>query len=96
MHAHTVQGCVCDEGWAGYDCSQRQCPRGDDVDTPAVGQQHETIRIGCSLTAGRCDSPPLHLMTIITNMSVMLTVTAMSVASKLCSAVKCSSSVASH
>lgn len=25
-----IQGCVCDPGYQGYDCSERQCPRGDD------------------------------------------------------------------
>lgn len=28
--ADKVQACVCDPGFAGVDCSQRQCPRGDD------------------------------------------------------------------
>lgn len=29
-----VQGCLCDDGWLGYDCSQRRCPYGDDPHTP--------------------------------------------------------------
>jgi len=29
-----VQGCLCDDGWQGYDCSLRRCPYGDDPDTP--------------------------------------------------------------
>lgn len=29
-----VQGCLCDDGWQGYDCSERRCPYGDDPHTP--------------------------------------------------------------
>ena len=29
-----VQGCLCDDGWQGFDCSLRRCPYGDDPDTP--------------------------------------------------------------
>lgn len=28
--AHILHGCVCDPGWMGHDCSQMECPRGDD------------------------------------------------------------------
>lgn len=28
--AHILHGCVCDPGWVGHDCSQLECPRGDD------------------------------------------------------------------
>lgn len=28
--ATKIQGCKCDGGWEGYDCSLRMCPRGDD------------------------------------------------------------------
>lgn len=28
-----VHGCVCDAGYAGYDCTLRTCPRGDDPET---------------------------------------------------------------
>eukprot|EP01038_Epipyxis_sp_PR26KG_P012023 gene12023-16094_t len=28
--ADMLQGCVCDEGWEGYDCSSRVCPKGRD------------------------------------------------------------------
>ena len=28
--ATKIQGCKCDGGWEGYDCSERMCPRGDD------------------------------------------------------------------
>ena len=28
--ADILYGCVCDPGWIGHDCSQLECPRGDD------------------------------------------------------------------
>ena len=28
--ADVLHGCVCDPGWIGYNCSQLECPRGDD------------------------------------------------------------------
>ena len=28
-----IYGCLCDDRWAGYDCSQQRCPTGDDPDT---------------------------------------------------------------
>lgn len=28
--ADILHGCVCDPGWTGFDCSQLECPRGDD------------------------------------------------------------------
>jgi len=31
--ADKFQGCKCDGGWGGNDCSLRQCPRGDDPET---------------------------------------------------------------
>merc|ERR1719262_781436 len=31
--AKKFQGCRCDGGWGGNDCSLRQCPRGDDPET---------------------------------------------------------------
>jgi len=29
-----VQGCLCDDGWQGFDCGERRCPYGDDPHTP--------------------------------------------------------------
>ncbi|CAM9386537.1 unnamed protein product [Pylaiella littoralis] len=48
--AHIVHGCVCDPGWAGHDCSQLECPRGDDPFT--TGQQNEKLRIVCEADSG--------------------------------------------
>lgn len=28
-YGHNLLACQCDEGWAGWDCVQRECPRGD-------------------------------------------------------------------
>jgi hypothetical protein len=48
--AHKIQGCLCDEGFSGYDCSLRECPRGDDPLT--TGQQNEILRLVCQADAG--------------------------------------------
>jgi len=45
-----IQGCVCDLGWHGYDCSLRDCPRGDNFLT--TGQKNEKMRLQCNATAG--------------------------------------------
>jgi len=40
------QGCRCDGGWGGNDCSLRQCPRGDDPETQCaddLGNDKQTI-----------------------------------------------------
>jgi len=40
------QGCNCDGGWGGNDCSLRQCPRGDDPETQCaddLGNDKQTI-----------------------------------------------------
>ena len=43
-----IFGCACDDGWDGYDCSRRHCPKGDDPLTAGVD---EIQLIDC-----RCDS----------------------------------------
>lgn len=35
--ANILHGCVCDPGWIGHDCSQLECPRGDDPFTTVGG-----------------------------------------------------------
>eukprot|EP00753_Platysulcus_tardus_P000084 PLAT10071.2.p1 GENE.PLAT10071.2~~PLAT10071.2.p1 ORF type:complete len:670 (-),score=206.73 PLAT10071.2:72-2081(-) len=44
--ANLVQGCVCDAGWQGYDCSLRACASGDDPQT--TGQLDEIQELTCS------------------------------------------------
>lgn len=43
-------GCVCDEFYAGYDCSLRDCPVGDDPMTS--GQANEIQQLVCTATSG--------------------------------------------
>jgi hypothetical protein len=43
-----IQGCKCDGGWSGFDCSLRMCPRGDDPLTPCPPA-------GSSASDGQCD-----------------------------------------
>lgn len=38
-----IQGCICDEGFEGHDCSLRSCPRGDDPRTTAQRREVQTI-----------------------------------------------------
>ena len=45
-----IKGCRCDEGFEGYDCSLRSCPRGDDPET--YGQLNEVQMISCVATGG--------------------------------------------
>jgi len=45
-----VFGCDCDAGWAGYDCSLRTCPRGDDPGTR--GQRNEVQLLECLADSG--------------------------------------------
>eukprot|EP00941_MAST-03F_sp_MAST-3F-sp1_P005454 g5454.t1 len=40
-----IYGCLCDESWTGYDCSERMCPTGDDVMT--TGQTNEVQLLSC-------------------------------------------------
>lgn len=45
-----VQGCHCDPGYAGYDCSKRLCPRGDD---PFTRNQVNAVQFfKCTGTSG--------------------------------------------
>ena len=48
--ATMVYGCHCDEGYEGYDCSLRSCPKGDDPMT--YGQQDEMQLLSCRGTEG--------------------------------------------
>eukprot|EP00937_MAST-01D_sp_MAST-1D-sp2_P003939 g3939.t1 len=36
--ADMIRGCICDEGYRGYDCSQRECIKGDDPLTAGVDE----------------------------------------------------------
>jgi hypothetical protein len=50
-----LQGCMCDEGYEGYDCSLRSCPVGDDMRTPNdvhAKQYHEVQALTCTATSG--------------------------------------------
>ena len=47
--ADRIYGCICDEGWTGYDCSERECTYGDDPNT--YGQVNEVQLFEC---AGTC------------------------------------------
>jgi hypothetical protein len=33
--ADSIQTCLCDAGWEGYDCSLRSCPKGRDPTVPS-------------------------------------------------------------
>lgn len=44
--ANKIFGCVCDDGFYGYDCSLQECPLGDDPLT--TGQQDESQMIFCT------------------------------------------------
>lgn len=44
-----VQGCICDTGFGGHDCSSRTCPTGDNPRT--TGQSKETQTFVCTETA---------------------------------------------
>lgn len=43
--ADKIFGCQCDNGFSGFDCSQRMCPRGDDPMT--IGQVDEVQHLNC-------------------------------------------------
>ena len=47
--ADRIQGCACDYGFTGYDCSERDCISGDD---PMTGGQVDEIQVrpsGCAV-----------------------------------------------
>ena len=46
--ADMAMGCVCDEGWQGYDCSERECPTGDDPLTTGGLDEVQTFKCVCS------------------------------------------------
>lgn len=48
--ASMVQGCHCDPGFTGIDCSERQCPLGEDPRIP--GATHEVLSMACEATVG--------------------------------------------
>jgi hypothetical protein len=50
-----IQGCLCDKGYDGFDCSYRKCPWGVDPTDPSLhaGKYHKDIfTIECQATAG--------------------------------------------
>jgi hypothetical protein len=50
--ANKIMGCVCDEGWTHYDCSERSCPYGDDPLETASGTADEVQAIDCLCSSG--------------------------------------------
>ncbi|CAN0226048.1 unnamed protein product, partial [Laminaria digitata] len=46
----TTVRCQCDDGYSGYDCSERVCPTGDDPGS--WGQNSEVQLITCQATNG--------------------------------------------
>jgi len=50
-----IYGCICDEGYFGYDCSKRACPTGDDPEVgwePGQEQKHEVQLLRCRAEGG--------------------------------------------
>ena len=51
--AEMIYGCVCDEGYDGYDCSLQSCPRGDDPLTSTnTVQEIQLLRCTADNTSG--------------------------------------------
>eukprot|EP00941_MAST-03F_sp_MAST-3F-sp1_P001578 g1578.t1 len=46
--AEMIMGCACDEGWSGYDCSERECPTGDDPLTTGQLDEIQTLKCLCT------------------------------------------------
>jgi hypothetical protein len=49
--ADSMQGCVCDSGYGGYDCSERRCPEGRDP-LAAGAVRLETFTLQCAAQSG--------------------------------------------
>jgi len=48
-----IYGCICDEGYEGYDCSLRTCPRGDDpLTTTEIDQEVQLLRCIANNSSG--------------------------------------------
>lgn len=76
--AHRIQGCLCDEGYHGYDCSLRTCPSGSNPDI-SYNQLDEQQVISCSLLSlNTNNTQPIpialsfrsQLFTLYSNMSI--------------------------
>lgn len=56
--ADKLQACLCDDGWEGYDCSQRSCPKGKDPTKPTDlshsihYRPEEVFELQCQADAG--------------------------------------------
>ena len=48
--ADVIQGCVCDYGYSGYDCSQIPCLNSDDYRTTGQAQERSTLKCRCDDT----------------------------------------------
>jgi len=52
-----IQGCVCGEGWTGYDCNQRMCPWGPDPRDVSAKDEIQVLDCQCPGTcSGECAS----------------------------------------
>lgn len=51
--ADKIQGCLCDQGWEGYDCSRRSCPKGKDPNDPETKYtKEEVFYLQCQANSG--------------------------------------------